>query len=84
MKIDQDLLDFLNTRANIDTNPEQGNFQFDLTCEVDTSGNNGNGGQSGNNMQVILKCLTKVDKLLPWCTFEEPNSNVRVASQNYN
>ena len=63
MKIDQDLLDFLNTRANIDTNPEQGNFQFDLTCEVDTSGNNGNGGQSGNNMQVIKKCLTKVDKL---------------------
>ena len=61
MKIDQDLLDFLNTRANIDTNPEQGNFQFDLTCEVDTSGNNGNGGQSGNNMQVILKCITKVD-----------------------
>ena len=64
MKIDQDLLDFLNTRANIDTNPEQGNFQFDLTCEVDTSGNNGNGGQSGNNMQVILKCITKVDRLL--------------------
>jgi len=59
MKIDQDLLDFLNTRANIDTNPEQGNFQFDLTCEVDTSGNNGNGGQSGNNMQTVTVMVTK-------------------------
>ena len=69
MKIDQDLLDFLNTRANIDTNPEQGNFQFDLTCEVDTSGNNGNGGQSGNNMQVILKWLN-VSRQITWWAFK--------------
>jgi len=60
MRVDTDLLNFLNTRANIDTNPEQGNFQFDLTCEVDQSGNGGGGGPSGgNSQQTITVMVTK-------------------------
>jgi len=44
--INQELLAYLKTQ-NIETNPEQGNFNFDLTCEVDQPGYNNAGGNSG-------------------------------------
>jgi len=46
--VNKDLLDYLETQ-NVITNPEQGNFNFDLTCQVDQSGGGGGGGGGNNN-----------------------------------
>jgi len=59
MKLDTDMLEFLNTQANIDTNPEGGNFQFDLTCEVDTSATNRGGGGGAQTQEVLTIMVTK-------------------------